>query len=202
MAQPIDLLIHSAAQLVTCAGSREPKRGAALRDVGMIPHGAVAVHQGQIVAVGPNDVLRHSYVAEREIDATQRIVCPGFVDPHTHVVFAGDRIGEFEQRIAGATYMEIMAAGGGIRSTMRATRAASVEQLVAESRRRLDQMLAQGTTTAEAKTGYGLERRSCGSWRRRRSSTGATRSTWCRPSCRPTPCRRSTMAAPTPTSSW
>lgn len=157
MAQPIDLLIHSAAQVLCCAGSDRPKRGAALREVGLITDGAVAAHEGRIVAVGPSDELRRTYRAERELDAAGRVVCPGFVDPHTHVVFAGDRIGEFEQRIAGATYLEIMAAGGGIRSTMRATRAASVERLVAESRRRLDQMLAQGTTTAEAKTGYGLE---------------------------------------------
>ena len=82
---------------------------------------------------------------------------PGFVDPHTHVVFAGDRANEFERRIAGATYMEIMNAGGGIMSTVRATRAASVDELVAQTRARLDRMLQHGTTTAEAKTGYGLE---------------------------------------------
>jgi imidazolonepropionase len=85
------------------------------------------------------------------------VVCPGFVDPHTHLVWVGDRAGEFEQRIAGATYMEIMAAGGGIMSTVRATRAASVAALMAETRPRLDRMLAHGSTTIEVKTGYGLE---------------------------------------------
>ena len=153
----IDLLIHSAAAVVTCASPGGPKRGAALRDVGPIADGALAIHQGRIVAVGPSDDLRRAYRADQELDAAGRAVCPGFVDPHTHLVYAGDRADEFEQRIGGATYEEIMAAGGGIVSTMRATRAASVEQLAVESRARLAQMLALGTTTAEVKSGYGLE---------------------------------------------
>jgi imidazolonepropionase len=152
----IDLLIHSAAQVITCAGPPGPRRGPAMADVGAIPGGAVAVHGGKIVAVGPSDKLRGAYTAEREIDAAGRAVCPGFVDPHTHLVYAGDRVGEFEWRIAGASYLDIMAAGGGIVATMRATRAASNAQLVAESLPRLRQMLALGTTTAEVKTGYGL----------------------------------------------
>jgi imidazolonepropionase len=155
--QPIDLLIHSAAQVATCAAAGKPKRGAALRGVGLIADGAVAIHAGTIVAVGPSDALRRSYTAMREIEARGRAVCPGLVDPHTHVVYAGNRLDEFEQRIGGADYEAIMAAGGGIASTARATRTASVEQLVSETRRRLDQMLRLGTTTAESKTGYGLE---------------------------------------------
>jgi imidazolonepropionase len=107
--------------------------------------------------VGPTSEVRGQVTAIEEIDASGKVVMPGFVDPHTHLVFAGDRADEFEQRIKGATYMEIMAAGGGIMSTMRATRAASVGQLVEESRVRLDRMLAHGTTTAEVKTGYGLD---------------------------------------------
>ena len=107
--------------------------------------------------LGQRAELEARYDAELTIDAHGRAVCPGFVDPHTHVVYAGDRIDEFEQRIHGATYLEIMAAGGGITSTTRATRAASLEQLIDQTRSRLDQMLAQGTTTVEAKTGYGLE---------------------------------------------
>jgi imidazolonepropionase len=128
-----------------------------MHDVRLINNGALAVHQGRIVAVGPSDALRRAYTASAEIDATGRALCPGFVDPHTHLVYAGDRADEFERRIAGATYQEIMAAGGGILSTMRATRAASAEELAAESRARLAQMLALGTTTAEVKSGYGLE---------------------------------------------
>ncbi|WP_129676396.1 imidazolonepropionase [Candidatus Chloroploca sp. Khr17] len=154
--QAIDLLIHSAAQLVTCASPAGPKRGAALRELGLRTDGAVAVHGTTIVAVGPSEELRRAYAPVAELDARGKVVCPGFVDPHTHVVYAGHRLDEFELRIGGATYQAIMAAGGGIASTARATRAASVDQLVAATRPRLDQMLRLGTTTAEAKTGYGL----------------------------------------------
>ncbi len=153
----IDLLIHSAEQLVTCAGPDGPKRGAAMRDVGIIPHGALAVSGGEIVAVGETADLRARFSAAETIDASGKVVCPGFVDAHTHVVYAGDRIDEFEMRIRGAEYMDIMAAGGGIAATMKAVRAAGLEQLVAESRARLDAMLRLGTTTVEIKTGYGLD---------------------------------------------
>lgn len=154
----VDLLIHSAAQLVTCASPDGPRRGAAMRDVGLIEDGAIAVEEDRIVAVGSSAELRTAYTAAREIDASGQVVCPGFVDPHTHVIYVGDRTGEFESRIQGKTYMQIMAEGGGIVSTMRAVRAASLEQLIVESRPRLDMMLALGTTTAEIKTGYGLDR--------------------------------------------
>jgi len=152
----VDLFIHSAAQLLTLA-SDGPKRGAAMGELGIIEHGAVAVKDGLVALVGPTSEVRGQVRAAKKIDASGKVVMPGFVDPHTHLVFAGDRAAEFEQRIKGATYLEIMAAGGGIMSTVRATRAASVEQLVEESRARLDRMLAHGTTTAEAKTGYGLD---------------------------------------------
>jgi imidazolonepropionase len=156
----VDLLIHSAAQLVTCASSEGARRGRAMSDVGVIEDGAAAIQGDRIVAVGTSAELRAAYSATRQIDAAGFVVCPGFVDPHTHVVYAGDRVTEFESRIQGRTYMEIMAQGGGILSTMRSVRAASLEQLVAESRPRLDMMLALGTTTAEVKTGYGLDRES------------------------------------------
>ncbi len=152
---PIDLLILHARQLITCA-SNGPKRGAAMTDVGLIEDGAVAVKDGEIVAVGPTDELLARYAARTIVDATGKVVAPGFVDAHTHVVYAGDRVAEFEMRIRGATYMEIMAAGGGIVSTMRAVREATAEQLAEETRRRLDEMLMLGTTTTEVKTGYGL----------------------------------------------
>jgi imidazolonepropionase len=153
----VDLLIEHAAQLITVASPGGPKRGAAMRDLGMIADGALAVSGGRIVAVGTTaEVLGQVRGAARRIDARGKAVLPGFVDAHTHVVFAGDRADEFERRLAGATYLEIMAAGGGIMSTVRATRAATEEQLVAESAARLRKMLAHGTTTAEAKTGYGL----------------------------------------------
>ncbi|MFN8457400.1 MAG: imidazolonepropionase [Anaerolineae bacterium] len=154
----VDLLIHSAAQLVTCAApDGNPKRGTAMAEVGLIPDGAIAIADGEIVAVGPSADLRADFTARETVDASGKVICPGLVDPHTHVVYAGDRVNEFELRIRGASYMEIMAAGGGIASTMQATRAASVEQLVAESRPRLEVMLALGTTTVEIKTGYGLD---------------------------------------------
>ncbi len=151
----VDLLITQAAQVVTCSGDA-PKRGEAMRDVGLIEHGGVAVKDGRIVAVGPTQDLVGRYRAKETIDASGRVVLPGFVDAHTHVVYAGDRVAEFELRIGGATYMEIMAAGGGIVSTMKAVRQASLQTLAAQSRARLDSMLALGTTTAEVKTGYGL----------------------------------------------
>ncbi|HET9224162.1 MAG TPA: imidazolonepropionase, partial [Roseiflexaceae bacterium] len=153
----VDLLIEHATQLITLASPGGPKRGAAMRDLGIIADGALAIADGRIVAAGPTDALR-ALVPEpaRRLDARGKGVLPGFVDAHTHVIFAGDRVDEFERRLEGATYLEIMAAGGGIMSTVRATRAASEAQLAAESAARLRKMLAHGTTTAEAKTGYGL----------------------------------------------
>ncbi|MGQ9626712.1 MAG: imidazolonepropionase [Anaerolineae bacterium] len=151
-----DLVISHASQLLTLASPGGPKRGAAMGELGIIEDGAVAVQDGHIALLGPTaDVLVNGR-ARRKIDVSGRVVMPGFVDPHTHLVFAGYRADEFEKRLRGATYMEIMAAGGGIMSTVRATRAATIEEIVAQSRARLDLMLAHGTTTAEAKTGYGL----------------------------------------------
>jgi imidazolonepropionase len=152
-----DLLIHSAAQLCTVPPQHGgPQRGHGLGDLGIIEDGAVACADGRIVAVGPTAEVRAGWQATAELDASGKVVCPGFVDPHTHIVWAGDRVGEFEQRVHGATYMEIMAAGGGIMATVRATRAATPAQLVTETRPRLDRLLAHGSTTVEAKTGYGL----------------------------------------------
>jgi len=152
-----DLVIVHAAQLLTVPGGHGPKRGAAMAHLGIINDGALAVQKGRIVAIGPTAEVLADFTAERILDACGKVVLPGFVDPHTHLVWAGQRAGEFEQRVAGASYMEIMAAGGGIMSTVRATRAASLDELVTQSRARLDRMLAHGTTTAEVKTGYGLE---------------------------------------------
>lgn len=155
--EKVDLLITNASQVCVVPGPDGPQRGDALGDLGLIEKGAVAVKAGKIVEVGDTAVLQTKYDAEKFIDADGRVVTPGFVDPHTHLPWAGDRAAEFEQRIAGATYMEIMAAGGGIMSTVRATRQASLEDLVVENLPRLQRMLHHGTTTVEAKTGYGLE---------------------------------------------
>ena len=152
-----NLLVHSAAQLcVVPPHEGGVQRGRRLGDLGLIEDGAVACSNGMISAVGPTDEVRSEWSADQEIDASGCLVCPGFVDAHTHVVWSGSRADEFVQRIRGAGYAEIMSAGGGIMSTVRATRNASVGQLVAESAPRLKRMLAHGTTTAEVKSGYGL----------------------------------------------
>lgn len=155
--QDADLIITNVGQLVTCASGGKPKRGAAMLNVGMIENGAVAITDGRFVGVGASQEILRDFQSDEIIDAEGRVVCPGFVDPHTHIVFAGDRLNEFELKIKGAAYLEILASGGGIISTVRQTREASVESLIAQSLARLDRMLACGTTTCEIKTGYGLD---------------------------------------------
>ena len=150
-----DWVLYNASQVVTVAGGR-PKRGPEMRDLGLIPEGAVAIRDGKIMAVGPDDEVRASVQADLALDAGGCVVMPGFVDPHTHLLWTGSREDEFEMRLQGATYMEIMRAGGGIMNTVRQVRASDIPRLVAESRPRLDRMLAYGTTTAEVKSGYGL----------------------------------------------
>jgi len=152
----VDLLIIHAGQLLTLSAPA-PRRRAGLEDLGIIRDGAVAVMGGRIAAVGTTAGLAPRVRAQREIDAVGRVVMPAFVDAHTHALYAGSRIDEFERRLQGATYQEIMAAGGGIMSTVRTTRAASDEVLLAQTSARLQRMLAQGTATVEIKTGYGLD---------------------------------------------
>jgi imidazolonepropionase len=125
--------------------------------LGILPDGAVLVRGERIEAVGTSAALRQAYPNEPDLDARGKAVLPGFVDPHTHLVWAGDRAAEFEMRLEGKTYMDIMAAGGGIVSTVRATRAAHPEDLLAQTRERAEILFRHGTTTAEAKSGYGLE---------------------------------------------
>lgn len=149
------MLIHSASQVLTLTGT--PQRGVELGQLNILTDGAVLVRGDTIVAVGGSDELRTAYPDEETLDAGNHVVMPGFVDPHTHLIWAGDRAAEFEMRLQGKTYMEIMAAGGGIVSTVKATRQASLEELMAQAARRMDPMFQYGTTTAEAKTGYGLE---------------------------------------------
>ena len=153
-----DFLIHNLSQILTCAGPA-PRRGPAQGDPGAIGAGMVAALGGTIVFVGTGSewARRGALVPQAVVvDARGGSVVPGLIDPHTHVVFAGDRRDELQLRLKGATYAEIAARGGGILSTVRATRAATEEQLVLETRRRLDEMLSCGTTTCEAKSGYGL----------------------------------------------
>jgi imidazolonepropionase len=149
------MLIHSASQLLTLAGG--PQRGDELGRLEIIPNGAVLVEGEQIAAVGTSQALRAVYPNEPELDAGGKVMMPGFVDPHTHAIWAGDRAAEFDLRLQGVSYLEILASGGGILSTVRATRTSSLEKLIAETRSRLWSMFTHGTTTAEVKTGYGLQ---------------------------------------------
>jgi imidazolonepropionase len=149
------MLIHSSSQLLTLQGG--PQRGHRLGELSIIEDGAVLVRDERIVAVGTTSELKAAYPDEPTLDASGCVLMPGFVDPHTHLIWAGDRADEFEQKMSGVPYLDILAAGGGILSTVKKTRAASMETLIAQSRSRLLRMFVHGTTTAEAKTGYGLQ---------------------------------------------
>jgi imidazolonepropionase len=142
-------------QLVTLRGPARPRIGAELRELGIIENAALVARDGRIEAIGPASGIAIPHGAET-IDAGGRIVLPGFVDAHTHPVFAGNRADEYELRAEGATYAEIAARGGGIRSTVRRTRSASAEDLFAAANRYAEWFLRGGTTTIEAKSGYGL----------------------------------------------
>ncbi len=158
MAEAVDRLFVHCRQLVTLTDgpARGARRGEAMAQLGVIDDGAVAVRAGRIVAVGPTDRISREYHAADEVDLSGFVVLPGFVDCHTHPVFAKTREHEFHQRCAGADYMAIAAAGGGILSSMRAVREASLEQLAARTEEHLWGFLAHGTTSIEAKSGYGL----------------------------------------------
>jgi imidazolonepropionase len=153
------LLVRHIRQLITCAGPA-PRRGAAQRDLPIVTDGAVAADGDRVVFAGPDRELPPALAASpgaNVIDGRTFSVVPGFVDAHTHAMFAGDRRDELRRRLGGATYAEIAAQGGGIVSTVQATRAASEEALAVSTRARLAEMLACGTTTAEIKSGYGLD---------------------------------------------
>ena len=128
-------------------------------DLGIIPNGSLALSRDKIIACGTSDEVKDEVSKTADtliIDASNKVVMPGFIDCHTHLVFAGSREEEFEQRIKGAGYMDILRSGGGILNTVRATRAAGKEELIKKSSAHLDTMLKFGTTTVEAKSGYGL----------------------------------------------
>ena len=154
------LLVRDLAQVVSPAGGPAPLRGAALGDVRVVESAYVLCDGGRIAAVGPMSELRADRLPADvvELDAPGRAAVPGLVDCHTHACFAGDRVAEFELRARGASYEELHAAGGGILATVRATRAVGEEQLAAAVDRHRGWMLAHGTTTFEAKSGYGLDR--------------------------------------------
>ena len=148
------MLIHNIGQLVTTTGG--PQRGSRLGELHIIPQAAVVIRHGRIEALGAEDEILPAFPDEPRFDAQGKAVVPGLVDPHTHLLWAGERAAEFEMRLQGKTYIEILQAGGGILSTVQATRRASVEALMAETRPRLLNAFAHGATTIEVKTGYGL----------------------------------------------
>ena len=151
------LAVLHASQLVTLAGPERPRVGAELNELSIIPDGAMLVDEGRIVAVGPSaEIAKQISATTESVDASGKTVLPGFVDAHTHPVFGGDRVDEFEMRSKGGTYEEIAASGGGIRSTVRKTRAATEDELLRHALKHARWFLQNGTTTVEAKSGYGL----------------------------------------------
>ena len=154
-----DLFVYNIGQLCTMAGPARPRRGAEMADVGLVSRGALAARDGMILAAGPESEVRDGVAlapGALEVDAGGRVVTPGLWDPHTHLCYAGSREEEFAWRLGGRAYLEILAAGGGILSTVRATRAASDHLLLTLLLSRLDQATASGTTGIEIKSGYGL----------------------------------------------
>src|SRR6476620_11793904 len=148
-------LLH-ASQLVTLAGPKRPRVGTELSELGIIGDGGMLVRDGKIEKVGPSDELEKNVTDAEIVDANGRLVMPGFVDAHTHLVFAGNRIDDFERRSRGETYEQIAKADGGIWSTVEKTRAASEADLLAQAKKHANWFLRCGTTTVEAKSGYGL----------------------------------------------
>nr|HET7859076.1 imidazolonepropionase [Caldimonas sp.] len=158
MSLPADRLFVHCRDLVTLTdgSATGARRGAAMRQLGVVADGAIAVKDGRIAAIGPTDRIAREYRADDELDLSGYVVLPGFVDCHTHPVFSRTRENEFHQRVAGADYMAIAAAGGGILSSMRAVRETGVAELAEHTERHLWGFAAHGTTTVECKTGYGL----------------------------------------------
>ncbi|MCD4827974.1 MAG: imidazolonepropionase [Candidatus Cloacimonetes bacterium] len=152
----VDLLIHNASELLTLAGPQRARRGEEMSDLAIVAGGSVAVDAGLIIDVGSASQLADRYHPLRTIDASGKVVMPGFVDPHTHPVFVHTRENEFEMRVQGKSYVEISQSGGGIRSSINAVREASEDELFELALRRVRRMICQGTTTLEAKSGYGL----------------------------------------------
>jgi imidazolonepropionase len=151
------LLIEHAAEMLTLAGPNRARVGGEMRELGIVSDGAIFARDGVIEAVGSTpEIIGLAEADTLRVDARGRTLAPGFVDAHTHPIFAGARAAEYEMRVLGKTYEEISRAGGGIRSSVRQTRAASEEELLAIARRHAALFLSHGTTTIEAKSGYGL----------------------------------------------
>ena len=150
------LAVLHASELVTLSGPKRPRFGAELSEVGIVRDGGMLVRDGKIEKIGPSDEIEKDVGDAEVLDAGGRVVMPGFVDAHTHLVFAGNRLDDFERRSRGETYEQIANAGGGIWSTVEKTRAASELDLLAQAKKHANWFLRCGTTTVEAKSGYGL----------------------------------------------
>ncbi len=159
MGKEIPVLVRGARQLVTLRGSAGPRRGTALRELGIIQDGAVLIEGGTIATLGPSRRVENLSAARhaREIDASGKVVAPGFVDSHTHLVCGPPRLADYDMRLAGSSYAEVAAAGGGILSSVRAVRETPIRKLILQARRTLGGIIRHGTTTLEAKSGYGLD---------------------------------------------
>jgi imidazolonepropionase len=155
-----DTIIKHANELVTMNSEfGVPRIGKAMEELAIINDGAIAIKGGKIIFVGTTkELMKTVKIDEKtiQIDATNKLVTPGFVDPHVHLIFAGSRENELTMKLAGKTYLEILEVGGGILKTVRETRKATIEELVENGKNILDKMLKHGTTTVEAKSGYGL----------------------------------------------
>ena len=150
------LAVLHASQLVTLSGPKRPRVGTELSELGIIRDGGMLIRDGKIERVGPSDEIEKNVGDAEVVDAGGRVVMPGFVDAHTHLVFAGNRLDDFERRARGETYEQIAKAGGGIWSTVEKTRAASELDLLTQAKKHANWFLRCGTTTVEAKSGYGL----------------------------------------------
>ncbi|HEY3927955.1 MAG TPA: imidazolonepropionase [Candidatus Koribacter sp.] len=161
LVKPTAIFLRNIGQLLTLRGDAKARRGAALRELGIIEDGAVLLRDGKIAAVGGTREVVRSLKKDKEkiqeVDCRGKIVLPGFVDSHTHPVFSAPRLIDFEKRTAGADYDEIAEAGGGIRASIRGVREASRAALTAAVLRAFEEMASHGTTTIEAKSGYGLD---------------------------------------------
>ncbi len=151
------LIIKNASELVTCKG-KAPKHGRDMSDIGLIKNGCLVIEDGIIIDVGTSEILKNYKQEDCQIiDAANKAVMPGFIDSHTHLIFGGYRADEFSWRLKGDSYMSIMERGGGITSSVRATRKTSLDEFIALGKKRLDKILDMGVTTVEGKSGYGLD---------------------------------------------
>jgi imidazolonepropionase len=151
--ETVDILIKNANEIVTLKGKNQPRKKNEMNNLEIINNSSIAINDGKIIDLGKN----LKYKSKNEIDANNKTVMPGFIDPHTHFVFAGSREFELDMKLKGLTYMNILKKGGGIIHTVSKTRKASFSELLKQSKSRLDKMLVYGTTSCEGKSGYGLE---------------------------------------------